>query len=232
MTDLEYDATALAHDIGMTPRIPSLLTVDDYSEAELSAMVLDGDVFRVGECVSPIDEIPSASLRAAALSTVIPVRLIAERRTAAWVWGAVNDLPARYEVCADIGARTRPARPHRLVIREVVIADHEVVSFDGFKVTNPVRTATDVARVSDHFGPAEVELVARLMRSAGFTTADCAARMEHRRNLPNKRLALERLAEGETRARGIPSFDVPVSTPRGAPRRHQAGEKPSPVRRS
>ena len=223
---------ALAHDIGMSPRIPSLLTVDDYSPAELSAMVLDGDVFRVGECVSPVDEIPSASLRAAALSTVIPVRLIAERRTAAWVWGAVNDLPARYEVCADIGARSRPPRPHRFVIREVVIADHEVVSFDGFTVTDPVRTATDVARFSDEFGLAEIDLVARLMRSAGFTTADCAARLEHRRNLPNKRLALERLAEGETRAQGIPSLDVPVSTPQGTPRRHQTGEKPRPVRRT
>jgi hypothetical protein len=212
--------------------MPSLLTVTDYSEAELSAMVLDGTAFRVGDCVSPIDEIPSAALRAASLATVIPARLIAERRTAAWVWGAVNDLPARYEVCADIGARTRPPRPHRLIIREVVIADHELVDFAGFKVTSPVRTAIDVARCAESFGAAEVDLVARLMGTAGFTTAECAAIMEHRRNLPNKRVAVERLVLAEARARSIPSLDVPVSSPRGAPRRHRAGDKPNPARQS
>jgi hypothetical protein len=198
----------------MTPRIPSLLTAADFSEAELSAMVLDGAVYRVGDCVSPIDEVPSAALRAAALALVIPARLIAERRTAAWVWGAANDLPARYEVCADIGARTRPPSPHRLVIREVVIDDDEVVDFAGFKVTNPVRTAIDVARIAELFGDAEIDLVARLMRTAGFTAASCIAGMERRRNLPNRRAAAERLAQAEARARVIPSIELPVSSPR------------------
>jgi hypothetical protein len=198
----------------MTPRIPSLLTAADFSEAELSAMVLDGAVYRVGDCVSPIDEVPSAALRAAALALVIPARLIAERRTAAWVWGAANDLPARYEVCADIGARTRPPSPHRLVIREVVIDDDEVVDFAGFKVTNPVRTAIDVARIAELFGDAEIDLVARLMRTAGFTAASCIAGMERRRNLPNRRAAAGRLAQAEARARVIPSIELPVSSPR------------------
>jgi hypothetical protein len=198
----------------MNPRIPSLLTAADFSEAELSAMVLDGAVYRVGDCVSPIDEVPSAALRAAALAIVSPARLIAERRTAAWVWGAANDLPARYEVCADIGARTRPPRPHRLVIREVVIDDDEVVDFAGFKVTNPMRTAIDVARVTEPFGDPELDLVARLMRTAGFTAASCIAGMERRRNLPNRRAAAERLAQAEARARVIPSIELPVSSPR------------------
>jgi hypothetical protein len=198
----------------MTPRIPSLLTAADFSEAELSAMVLDGAVYRVGDCVSPIDEVPSAALRAAALALVIPARLIAERRTAAWVWGAANDLPARYEVCADIGARTRPPSPHRLVIREVVIDDDEVVDFAGFKVTNPMRTAIDVARIAEPFGDPELDLVARLMRTAGFTAASCIAVMERRRNLPNRRAAAARLTQAEARARVIPSIELPVSSPR------------------
>lgn len=198
----------------MTPRIPSLLTAADFSEAELSAMVLDGAVYRVGDCVSPIDEVPSAALRAAALALVIPARLIAERRTAAWVWGAANDLPARYEVCADIGARTRPPSPHRLVIREVVIDDDEVVDFAGFKVTNPMRTAIDVARIAEPFGDPELDLVARLMRTAGFTAVSCIAGMERRRNLPNRRAAAGRLTQAEALARVIPSIELPVSSPR------------------
>jgi hypothetical protein len=201
----------------MTSRIPSLFTLADFSEAELSAMVLDGDAYRVGECVSPIDEIPSAALRAAALATVIPGRLIAERRTAAWVWGALNDLPARYEVCADIGARTRPPRPHRLLIREVVILDSEVVDFDGLRVTGPVRTATDIARFTHPFTAGEAELLARLMSTTGITAAQCATTMDERRNLSNKRVALERLERAEAHARGIPSIDVPISAPVSVP---------------
>jgi hypothetical protein len=211
----------------MTSRIPSLFTLADFSEAELSAMVLDGDAYRVGECVSPVDEIPSAALRAAALATVIPARLIAERRTAAWVWGAANDLPARYEVCADIGARTRPPRPNRLLIREVVIAASEVVDFGGLKVTSPVRTATDLARFTVPFGEGEADVLARLMSITGTTAAECAEAMDERRNLSNKRVALERLEGAEAHARGIPSIDTPISAPvspaeravQGSPRR-------------
>lgn len=187
-------------------------------------MVLDGDAYRVGDCVSPIDEIPSAALRAAALATVIPARLIVERHTAAWVWGAVNDLPARYEVCADIGARTRPPRPHRLLIREVVILDSEVVDFDGLKVTGPVRTATDLARFADPFTVGEADLLARLMSVTGTGATECAAAMDERRNLSNKRVALQRLAHAEGHARSIPSLDVPISSVTvGSLRRRRGG---------
>ena len=170
-------------------------------------MVLDGDAYRVGECVSPVDEIPSAALRAAALALVIPPRLIAERHTAAWVWGAMTDLPARYEVCADIGARTRPPRPHRLMIREVVILDSEVVSFDSLKVTGPVRTATDLARFTEPFTVEEADLLARLMAATGTVAAQCVATMNGRRNLSNKRVAEERLARAEVQARDIPRLE-------------------------
>lgn len=181
----------------MAPRLASVLTTADFSAAELSALRLDGDVYSVDQCVSPIDEVPSVRLRAAALATVLPERLIVAQRSAAWVWGALDRLPARYEVCADIGARTRPVTSNRLVLREVVIESDEMTSCAGIILTTPIRTATDLARFGEVFADAEVDVIARLMEIGRFDAAACARAMNRRRKLPNKVIALARLGQSE-----------------------------------
>jgi len=183
----------------MTFRLASVLTPHDFSEAEMSALVLDGQAYRVGDCISPIDVVPSPRNRAAAIRAVIPPRLIVEQRSAAWVWGALYQSPAHYEVCSDSGSRTRPQEIRRLALREVVIGARDVYTFDGLKVTTPLRTAVDIARVSTDFGPAELDVVARLMRIGKFGAAAGEAEMDTRKNLPNKRVATLRLKRSEER---------------------------------
>jgi hypothetical protein len=202
----------VTHDCPMSPRLQPLLTTSDFSEAELCALVLDGTLIRVGDCFSAVDEIPGAPLRAAALARSLPPHLIAERGTAAWVWGARTDPPRTHEVCVDIGQRGRPVGAVRLVVREVVIATAETVAFgsgaDAFRVTTPLRTAIDLARWSTAFTQNDALAVALLMTTGGFSAADCLAAMDGRRNLPGKKRAAERLDRSESLAARLPSVDV------------------------
>jgi hypothetical protein len=183
----------------MTYRLPAVLSESDFDVAELSALVLTGEVYRVGECVSPADVVPAPQHRAAALRAVLPEKLIAEQRTAAWVWGALFVAPHRYDVCADAGRRSRVMDPTRFTLREVVITEDEMVDFDGMKVTTPMRTAIDIARFSADFGDGDADIIARLMLGFNFDARMCVGVMDGRRNLPNKRVATARLIAAEAR---------------------------------
>lgn len=178
----------------MSSRLSAVLSPLDFAGPELTALVLDGEAYRLDACVAPIDELPAPVLRARALASELVPRLIVEQRTAAWVWGAISRAPATLEVCSDNTARARPPLSPRLRVREVVILHEDVADLGGIAVTTPLRTAIDLARfVADWTADDEV-VVAELMRLGAFGAIDCARVMNRRRNLPNKRLALERLA--------------------------------------
>jgi hypothetical protein len=179
--------------IWMTPRLSPVLCTRDLPEAELRAAVLDGELFAIDECFSPIDEIERMTHRAGALATLVPDGLIAEQRTAAWIYGALNRPPARHQFCANISARVRPASLARIIVREVVIDETEVVSYAGLAVTTPLRTAVDLARFSPSFTAAEHEILRALMRLGGFGADECAVALNRKRNLPGKRRALARI---------------------------------------
>jgi hypothetical protein len=175
-------------------RLSPVLSRTDFAEAELCSLRLDGEVYRVDDCAAAIDEIESAAQRAAALRRQLPDRLIAERLSAAWVWGALADPPAIHEVCSDIEARTRPTVQPALRIREVVIDGDEVAWLAGIQVTTPLRTAIDLARFSATWSLELSRTISRLMAIGQFTAAQCSTAMNRRRNLPGKVVALERLA--------------------------------------
>jgi hypothetical protein len=175
-------------------RLGSVLSGHDLPVPELGALVLDGEAFRLGDCFASIDEASGPFLRASALGRELPPRLIAEQHTAAWVWGAVARPPARHEVCADTSARTRPAFEERLRVREVIILHDDVTVLAGTAVTIPMRTAIDLARFVETWSDEETHTLAQLLQIAGCTVLDCARAMNRKRNLPNKRIALERLA--------------------------------------
>jgi len=174
----------------MPLRLPPVLSPVDLPEAELSAARLDGELFRVGDCFSPIDEIENPVHRARALSAGLSDRLIAEQTSAAWIWGAQSTPPQQHQLCVAIDARVGRFGGGRLAVREVVIEPSEVVSLDGMLVTVPLRTAVDLARFGTTF---DASVVNSLMRIGGFTVADCLADLDRRRNLPNKRRAQQRL---------------------------------------
>jgi hypothetical protein len=178
----------------MPVRLRSVLSSHDLPSAELAALVLDGEVYRVDECVAAIDQSSGPAIRAGALALELPPRLIAEQHSAAWIWGVIDTPPARHEVCADSRARTRPPAVARLNVREVVILHEDIAILAGIPVTTPMRTAIDLARFVTGWNDEESRIVRELLRLAGCTVLDCARVMNRRRNLPGKKIALERLA--------------------------------------
>jgi hypothetical protein len=183
-------------------RLPSVLFHSDLPQAELHAAKLDGELYRVDQCFSPIDEIESRLLRARALFLTIPPRLIVEQRSAAWVYGAAR-LPTRHQFCADITARVRPATIVALSVREVVIDEEDLEHIAGLAVTTPVRTVVDLARNSLSFDDVELDVIGSLMRIERFGLEECRAVLDRRRNLPHKTLAVERIGEALRRIQSV-----------------------------
>ncbi len=177
----------------MSLRLPLVLSERDLPLPELIAAGLDGEVFRVAGAFAPVDEIVNPAHRAHAILDEAPSRYIAEQHSAAWVWGAIAMPPRTHEFCVNIGARVTgsPARRHR--VREVVIERREITAFGDARVTTPLRTALDLARFSDRFGADEARATLELMRLANFSLDDCLVELNARRNLPNKRQAIQRL---------------------------------------
>jgi hypothetical protein len=174
----------------MTLRLAPVLSGLDLPVAELRAAALDGELFAIDGCWAPIDEPDRRSQRALALAVQLPDRVILEQRSAAWVWGLLDAPPDPHDLCTAIGARVRTG-PGWPAAREVVIDDDETVVISGIRVTSPLRTVVDLARFGERF---DDELVRRLLAFGRITVADCLEAMERRRNLPGKRLAIERLA--------------------------------------
>jgi hypothetical protein len=174
-------------------RLPSVLSSLDLPLPELQAARLDGELFSVDECFSPIDEIERREHRARALALQLSPRLIAEQRTAAWVYGARDTPPSIHELCARIEARIRPSSLLRLALREVVIEDCDLTTIGDLQLTTPARTVVDLARFRPTFDDADRTTVSRLMSIGRFGIAECIAILNRRRNLPGKRAALERI---------------------------------------
>ena len=195
----------------MSIRLSSVLSRSEFSAPELGALVLDGEAYRVDECVAPVDEPPGPLLRAAALSAQLPVRLIAEQHSAAWIWGAQSQPPLRHEVCADISARMRPPVSSKLAVREVVLLHDDTTILAGLHVTTPMRTAIDLARFVTDWTNAEAEIVRALLTLGDWGILDCARVMNRRPNLPNKRIALERLGACADDRRPVPTRTTPAS---------------------
>ena len=153
-------------------------------------MELDGELVAVDEAFAPVDHPPSPTQRASSVAMYCQERLIAEQRTAAWIWGATLDPPLRHELCVSIGARARTTHPGRLQVREVVIAPNEIASLGAVRITTPMRTVMDLARFQSTFDP---ELITALLEVSNLTAERCIAELRSRHNLPQKKLALRRL---------------------------------------
>ncbi|WP_010202686.1 hypothetical protein [Salinibacterium sp. PAMC 21357] len=178
----------------MTPRLPPVLSALDLPLAELQCAALDGELYALDQCFCSIDEFETIHLRARALGVVLDARIIAEQMSAAWVWGAIVTPPRRHQLCVAIGARTRPHPSLNAALREVVISPEEVDTVSGVSVTSRLRTVIDLARFSEVFGDRESAAVAILLKDGNLDFETCSSALSARRNLPQKRIALERLA--------------------------------------
>jgi len=177
----------------MPIQLPAVLSAADLPATELSAARLDGELFEVADCFSPIDLPDGAILRAQSLAQDLSSRVIVERRSAAWVLGATEVAPVFPQYCSTAEARAKPAAIRRLAVREVVIEPHEIICLGGVRVTSALRTACDLVRSSTEFDTVTQLVVLRLLQLGQATIEDCVALLDGRRNLPGKRRTLDRL---------------------------------------
>lgn len=177
----------------MAVRLPPVLTPALFPEAELSVLRLDGEAFPLGDALVPVDTPVDAAVRAASIAVAAEhYGLVAERRTAAWVHGALPVPPEPHQLCNDI---VRNGRTRMLVaLREVVFQDGDVVALGGLAVTTPLRTACDLARLEAD-GEALRSALMALLTLARRTPDEAAAHLAAAPPVPYKRRGCARLAE-------------------------------------
>ena len=158
-------------------------------------MRLDGEIYVLANGWCTIDELEGPAHRAAAVLGDRSPRLIAELGSAAWIWGAATVLPRTAEFCVDLGARAR-LRPSPIVrVRELVLDAGDCVELGSVAVTSPLRTAVDLARFRETLSGDESAAIVALADLGGFDLEHCRILLNRRRNLPEKRRALQRLSE-------------------------------------
>lgn len=183
----------------MPRALPLVLSERDLPLAELLASRLDGELFGLDSGFCPIDEIVSPAHRAVVATIGLPARLIAERLTAAWIWGAVSIPPEHPQFCVTQGARVGHPSSVPFAVREVVLHDSDLSHLAGVQVTSPTRTAMDIARFSDDWSVADRDTVRSLMTIGSFTLGHLEKILSCRRKLPAKKRALARLSRlGQT----------------------------------
>lgn len=176
----------------MTDHLGSLLTSQDLPAPELCCARLDGELVAVGDGWCPVDEPFGPAIRARAAALLVPPRAIAERATAAWIFGVIPE-PTRHQFCVDPASRTHISPSVRIHLREVRCSPSDTVSLGGFRVTTPLRTAVDLARDATFEEAPVVRLVAALLHY-GRIDGDAVIRdLERQARAPNMSLALRRM---------------------------------------
>jgi hypothetical protein len=176
-------------------RLPSVLTKEDFPDAELQALRLDGEAFEltIAGCYAAVDEIVGTSHRALALSKLIHPRLVAELQTAAWIYGLIESAPQPHTLCADLASRISGRTLIEWGAREVSFSEGDLVTIAGMTVTTPRRIINDLVRFKEDFTPADETLVRRLLEFGGIEIIDCLRALDGMVHLTHKRRAAERL---------------------------------------
>jgi len=172
-------------------RLPDVLT-NELPAAELNALRLDATLVPFANAFLVADALGDAADRIHGAFGRHSSRLIAELDTAAWVWGARHSPPTRFEFCASLTERARLAPGALDAVREVAISRDEIVTIAGRRVTNPVRTAIDLARFRDD-GSYSPDVVAELLALARTDAPAARAVMDERRHLTHAERARRRL---------------------------------------
>lgn len=184
--------------------------------SEQSAMVLDGDLWRLGVTVVEPDSPDDALNRLRLASAGCPPNVAIVRLSAAWVWHALEELPQRVSVSSIDRTRLVSQINGRFVTCDLRFTEGDLVQGHSRHVTSPARTATDIARYETNLGEEElVALLGRLMRvhERGFGTSEAIIeRVERSRNLPYKARCLSRLNEALAFAHAINVVDRVNST--------------------
>ncbi len=183
----------------MTNRLGFLLSDDDLPATELRCACIDGELVAVGDGWSPLDEPVGARHRATAAALLVPGRAIAERMTAAWIFGVAPE-PRQHQFCVDAAFRTHVPPSSRIRLREVSCPDADTLRVGDVRVTTPLRTALDLARHGGTDEPALARAIAGVLEYGGITPEALAFRLDSYANAPHTRLARRRINEAAARA--------------------------------
>ena len=167
--------------------------LDELPDVELQTTRLDGESYRLADAYLPIGIRPEPAVRATAALVGRSPRLIAALGTAAWIWGAARQAPARGEYLVDLAARWRPAPSRTIDITESVLHPDDVIRWGRAAVTTPLRTVIDLARFRPSFEERDARAVRELARIGSFDAAAAVAALSRSRNLSHKHLAAERI---------------------------------------
>lgn len=173
-------------------RLGPVIDPAEFSPAELSALRLDGDCFRLGDGLVSVDQPVDATTRGAVLAADARPGLVAEGATAAWVHGATWLLhrPLRFSIDRSHRRRTVPAGSG---LREVWFEPQDVQCIGGLPVTTSLRTAFDLARLEP--SSSDIDLtITTLLRSGGLDGLAAAALLQDRGTMPYKRRGVDCLA--------------------------------------
>ena len=172
-----------------------LVTPDDLSIGDLLAAFHHGELRRLGECFIPADLPSNAQLRAESIGFGVEGFAVLDRVTAAWVHGALDELPEVHTLAVRHGERASAPRHTVIDVREAVFVPADVITIGRVRVTTPLRTAVDVARL---FPDIERAVLGRLLKQVDAGINECIALLDRGKNLPGKRAARERLVQALT----------------------------------
>lgn len=176
------------------PRLlPPVLSTLDLPPAELSAARLDGELFALGDGYAPIDAAEDVSCRALSLCRSLPQRFVAERRTAAWIHGALTVPPQIHEFCVDVEARYRVVTGSGYATREVVLGDGDVITIGSLQVTTCRRTVIDLLRMPAFDERTRARTIRSLAEIDNFSLDSIRTELTMRRHLPGKLTVIARL---------------------------------------
>lgn len=170
----------------------SLLTGRDLPAAELCSAKLDGELVAVGEGWSPVDLPVGEAVRAQAAALLVPPRVIAERMTAAWIFGLVPE-PTRHHFCVDARTRAHVPPSSRIQLREVSCTTDDTLVLGGLRVTTPLRTVVDLARHGAVEEQALVQVIAALLAYGRLDQQSVIKQLSRSPQAPHTGLAHRRL---------------------------------------
>ncbi|MGH1550924.1 type IV toxin-antitoxin system AbiEi family antitoxin [Leifsonia poae] len=157
----------------------SLLDADVLPLAELFALCLDGQLFRVGDAFAAIGTPDGPELRAAAFARSAPGWTVADRGSAAWIHGTRGSSPPLPQVCVPGARRGRVSSAVVDACHRTLAAD-ETVTVGPALVTTPLRTALDLVCEPGRFGMPQAREVRQLLALSSAGVDEFSERLDAR----------------------------------------------------
>lgn len=188
----------------MTSASPLLLDRSVLPLAELFALVLDGQLYRVGDAFATLDTPDTPELRAHAFCALRPGRLIADRGTAAWIHGTRSTPPPVPQVCIDRRRRGRVSTGFDA--HQHALGTGDTIELGGVRVTAPLRTAMDLLLTLPTFDRPDALEVRHLLAIARAPTGDLRGRLARSRRRGSARAVIRLAVVDRTELPGPPAL--------------------------